>query len=247
MLAYPQDLSKSTSPTTNNALPASSHIRRVASEFEGAANIGRPACHPRSATTFESASEASAKISSALNILSIDLASLPGRRTSGAIKDVESSVLMRQSLASMLCSRMQSVQSHLDDLRTRVMDRNSRILVTGDLNAGKSTFVNALLGRDVAPTDQQPCTEVMCEILDTSHNSAKEEIHAIHHGSTYNIEDPSTYDVFELQRLSELVSDVNDDEDHTSPYQLLKVSYLADFTSAPVHCEIISHSDLDSG
>ncbi|KAI9603091.1 hypothetical protein H4Q26_002403 [Puccinia striiformis f. sp. tritici PST-130] len=59
-----------------------------------------------------------------------------------------------------------SVQSHLADIRTRVLDRNSRILVTGDLNAGKSTFVNALLAREVAPTDQQPCTEVMCEILD---------------------------------------------------------------------------------
>ncbi|POW16811.1 hypothetical protein PSTT_01012 [Puccinia striiformis] len=53
----------------------------------------------------------------------------------------------------MLCSRLQSVQSHLADIRTRVLDRNSRILVTGDLNAGKSTFVNALLAvTSLAPT-----------------------------------------------------------------------------------------------
>jgi predicted ATPase len=33
-------------------------------------------------------------------------------------------------------------------LRTRVLDSSSRVLVTGDLNAGKSTLVNALLRRE---------------------------------------------------------------------------------------------------
>ncbi|KAI7953017.1 hypothetical protein MJO29_008648 [Puccinia striiformis f. sp. tritici] len=168
----------------------------------------------------------------ALNILCLDNLSIPHRRTSGG-GPIDASLLNNhQSLASsMLCSRLQSVQSHLADIRTRVLDRNSRILVTGDLNAGKSTFVNALLAREVAPTDQQPCTEVMCEILDRSHiKSPLEQIHAIPHGSLYDIEDPTTYVTFPIDKLSELVNNANedsedsgDDENPSSPYQLLKV------------------------
>ncbi|OAV90079.1 hypothetical protein PTTG_28440 [Puccinia triticina 1-1 BBBD Race 1] len=173
----------------------------------------------------------------ALSILCLDNLSIPHRRTSGGgaggFKEIDSSMLTNhQSLASsMLCSRLQSVQAHLADLRTRVHDRNSRILVTGDLNAGKSTFVNALLAREVAPTDQQPCTEVMCEILDKSHiNSPLEQIHAIPHGSVYDIENPKSYVTFPIDKLSELVNaghedseDSGDDENVSSPYQLLKV------------------------
>ncbi|KAG0150472.1 hypothetical protein CROQUDRAFT_38205 [Cronartium quercuum f. sp. fusiforme G11] len=234
MLAYPKHAVGSTPSTISGP---SHHLRRIASEFEtgmGKTTTGRPACHGRALTTFESTTQENHSMpSGALNILAVDHSSLPGRRTSGTIKDIESSLLMRQSLASMLCSRLEFAQSHLHDLRTRVIDRDSRILVTGDLNAGKSTFVNALLGRDVAPTDQQPCTEVMCEILDSSHNGSKEEIHAILHGSNYEIENKSTYEIFELERLSELVSDVNEDdkEEHASPYQLLKV-YIASPTGS---------------
>ncbi|EGG07652.1 uncharacterized protein MELLADRAFT_85522 [Melampsora larici-populina 98AG31] len=244
MLAYPNDSVKSNISQTglSNIGP---HLRRIASEFDGNGNVTRPSCHPRSATTIESVHDV--QPSGVLNILAVDHPSLPGRRTSGAIKDIESSLLMRQSLASMLCSRLESVQSHLGDLRTRVMDQNSRILVTGDLNAGKSTFVNALLGREVAPTDQQPCTEVMCEILDMSHNSSKEEIHAIPHGMTYNMEDTSTYDIFEIERLSELVSQANDeDEDEqSSPYQLLKV-YIAPQTAIQKQSEDSPRTDAIS-
>lgn len=242
MLAYPNDPAKSNISQTGLS---NLGLRRVASEFDGNGHVTRPACHPRSATTIESVNDA--QPSGVLNILAVDHPSLPGRRTSGAIKDIESSLLMRQSLASMLCSRLESVQSHLHDLRTRVMDQNSRILVTGDLNAGKSTFVNALLGKEVAPTDQQPCTEVMCEILDMSHNGSKEEIHAVPHGTTYNIEDPSSYDIFEIGRLSELVSQANDeDEDEqSSPYQLLKV-YITPQTSSPMKSEEAPRTDAIS-
>ncbi|PLW31657.1 hypothetical protein PCANC_20376, partial [Puccinia coronata f. sp. avenae] len=173
----------------------------------------------------------------ALNILCLDNLSVPHRRTSGGgpvgFKEIDSSLLTNhQSLASsMLCSRLQFVQYHLADLRTRVLDRNSRILVTGDLNAGKSTFVNALLAREVAPTDQQPCTEVMCEILDKSHiKSPLEQIHAIPHGSVYDVNDPATYETYSIDKLPELVNvasedneDSGDDENRSSPYQLLKV------------------------
>jgi mitofusin len=63
----------------------------------------------------------------------------------------------------------------LKNLEARVMSTNSRVLVTGDLNAGKSTFVNALLRRGgvdeegwptgVLPVDQQPLTGRFVEVF----------------------------------------------------------------------------------
>lgn len=38
-------------------------------------------------------------------------------------------------------------------------------MITGDLNAGKSTLINALTGQSILPTDQQPCTQAFCEII----------------------------------------------------------------------------------
>ena len=42
----------------------------------------------------------------------------------------------------------------MDKLHACVEGISSEVLVTGDLNAGKSTFVNAVLGRPVMPVDQ---------------------------------------------------------------------------------------------
>lgn len=188
--------------------------------------------HPSDSSPSKPYSNPTSSNSSGLSILCLDhLSALAGRRTSAGRAEIESSLLSHQSVASsMLCSKMQSVQTHLADLRTRVLDRNSRILITGDLNAGKSTFVNALLARQVAPTDQQPCTEVMCEIVDRSQiDSTIEQIHAIPHGSAYDPNDPSTFESFPIDQLTDLVNvghqdDADDDEDQkTSPYQLLKV------------------------
>lgn len=38
-------------------------------------------------------------------------------------------------------------------------------MITGDLNSGKSTLINAILRQNILPTDQQPCTQSFCEII----------------------------------------------------------------------------------
>lgn len=69
------------------------------------------------------------------------------------------------SLSRLLGSKLSDCICYLLRLRTRVLDRQSRVLVTGDVNAGKSSFINALLRREILPTDQQPCTQSFCEII----------------------------------------------------------------------------------
>ena len=115
--------------------------------------------------------------------------------------------LEKQSVASLLDNQINTSIRHLFSLRERIEDTSSKVLVTGDLNAGKSTFCNALLRRKVLPEDQQPCTSIFCEVLDVRENGGVEEVHAIPHGSTYNRNDESTYHVYQLRQLEDIVVD----------------------------------------
>lgn len=113
----------------------------------------------------------------------------------------------KRSIASLLDGKINQGIRHLLLLRDRIEDTSSKVLVTGDLNAGKSTFCNALLRRKVLPEDQQPCTSIFCEVLDARENGSVEEAHAVHKEVQYNRNDESTYDVYSLYELEKIVTD----------------------------------------
>ena len=115
--------------------------------------------------------------------------------------------LEKSSIASLLDGKISQSVRHLLALRNRIEDTSSKVLVTGDLNAGKSTFCNALLRRKILPEDQQPCTSIFCEVLDARENGGLEEVHAIHKDKTYDRNDESTYDAYSLQELEKIVTD----------------------------------------
>ncbi|KAI0481891.1 hypothetical protein F4859DRAFT_513027 [Xylaria cf. heliscus] len=115
--------------------------------------------------------------------------------------------LEKNSVASLLDGKIRTSIKHLTSLRERIDDTSSKVLITGDLNAGKSTFCNALLRRKVLPEDQQPCTSIFCEVLDARENGGLEEVHAVHKDAFYNRHDESTYDVFPLSDLEQIVLD----------------------------------------
>lgn len=115
--------------------------------------------------------------------------------------------LEKSSIASLLEGKISQSVKHLLSLRDRIEDTSSKVLITGDLNAGKSTFCNALLRRKVLPEDQQPCTSLFCEVLDARENSGVEEVHAVHKDTPYNRNDESTYDVYSLHQLEDIVID----------------------------------------
>lgn len=113
--------------------------------------------------------------------------------------------LEKSSIASLLDGKISQSIKHLQALRERIEDTSSKVLVTGDLNAGKSTFCNALLRKKVLPEDQQPCTSIFCEVLDCRENAGVEEVHAVHPDVKYNRDDESTYDVYKLAELEDIV------------------------------------------
>lgn len=142
------------------------------------------------------------------------------------------SQLEKASIANLLDERIGASVNHIDKLRLRVEDTSSKVLVTGDLNAGKSTFVNALLRREVMPVDQQPCTTAFCEVHDAAENDGQEEVHILKEGVEYSIKDESTFTRGKVSDLEEIVGD-----NESQP--MLKL-YLAD-SRAP------SESLLNSG
>ncbi|KAJ4424731.1 mitofusin [Gnomoniopsis sp. IMI 355080] len=115
--------------------------------------------------------------------------------------------LEKGSIASLLDGKISSSIKHLLKLQERIEDTASKVLITGDLNAGKSTFCNALLRRKVLPEDQQPCTSIFCEVLDYKENSNIEEVHAVHKDAVYDRNDETTYDVYRLDQLEQIVID----------------------------------------
>lgn len=149
-----------------------------------------------------------------------------GHQTSSTASSLVSQ-LEKSSIANLLEGRIGASLSHLDKLRKRIEDTSSKVLVTGDLNAGKSTLVNALLRRSVMPVDQQPCTTAFTEVHDVSENDGKEEVHlvTIADSAKYSVKDETTFKRLSVQELEEFMGE-NEDEK-----QIVKL-YIKDLRAA---------------
>ncbi|ORZ34270.1 hypothetical protein BCR44DRAFT_1179067 [Catenaria anguillulae PL171] len=165
--------------------------------------------HTRSSSSSSSASSSPVPPATAPGLFKVLTLDVPTSPRTGTI------LLPSDALSGMLRTKLADLKTHLGTLESRVQDRTSRILVTGDLNAGKSTFVNALLRRSVVPTDQQPLTNVFTEVVDAKHNRkhpGREEVHAVVDPS-----DPhGTVDVLPIEALERLVAE-------PEPYGMIKV------------------------
>ncbi len=208
-------------PSRPDPRPGLAHTQSTAGDFHHQANAGppRPGALRRAGTSLgedSSNAESSAvaerraapeprlitpQIAQEFSILKLDLKL--GTLSQGELLQS----LEKHSIAALLDGKITQSIKHLLSLRDRIEDTSSKVLVTGDLNAGKSTFCNALLRRKVLPEDQQPCTSIFCEVLDARENGGIEEVHAVHKDVDYNRNDESTYDVYALKQLEQIVVD----------------------------------------
>ncbi|KAI9827748.1 MAG: mitofusin [Thelocarpon impressellum] len=186
---------------------APSHVRTAALErIARLKQADEEAIQAESSRDAEQASTAEPRlitpqIAQDFSVLKIDL-KLDGLSQAQLVHSLE-----KHSIASLLDGQISHSVKHLLALRDRIDDSASKVLVTGDLNAGKSTFCNALIRRKVLPEDQQPCTGIFCEVLDARENEGKEEVHAVHKEVQYNRLDEGTYDVYQFEELEMVVWD----------------------------------------
>ena len=192
---------------------------------------------PAIATTINE--DGQAPPSSDYQVLHLDLKlGAGGAQTAAALV----SQLEKSSIANLLDERIASSISHIDKLRTRVEDTSSKVLVTGDLNAGKSTFVNALLRREVMPVDQQPLTAMFCEVHDAAENNGAEEVHVIKQGVAYDKNDESTFTRAAITDLENIVSEAENAQ------HILKL-YVADTrlpTESLLHNGVVNIALIDA-
>ncbi|KAI9363669.1 P-loop containing nucleoside triphosphate hydrolase protein, partial [Pilaira anomala] len=129
------------------------------------------------------------------------------------------------SIPQLLDQKLTNCQKHLTNLSTRVSDTSSKVLVTGDLNSGKSTLVNALLKQDILPVDQQPCTSMFCEVVSSTPDNHQEPtttiVHAIGNVSNYDRNNQDTYHQLESRHLYKLLT--SDDDEQELAYKMLKI------------------------
>lgn len=180
------------------------------------------------------------------SILRLDL-SLGHGQTATSQSGALISSLERSSISRLLSSRLESALSHLKSLQGRIMSTRSRVLVTGDLNAGKSTFVNALLrrgGQDddgwptgILPVDQQPLTGRFIEVYGGDKSQGTQEFVHVVKGTedSYDPLDESTYEKRPVETLMELAAE------HEAEAPPLKV-----FLRAPAQ-DLINPSILHNG
>ncbi|KAG0166231.1 mitofusin [Apophysomyces sp. BC1034] len=186
------------------------------------------------AQTLEQHRLLSSDISKELNILNLNL------KVGHSTADLGS--LEKQSIANLLDEKLSQCVRHLENLFTRVADTSSKVLVTGDLNSGKSTFVNALLKRELLPADQQPCTSMFCEVLDATINDGVEQVHAIPDVEKYNRLNPETYHLIEMRHLYKVITE------HYEHYKMLKI-YASDARSTQeslLHNGVVDIALIDS-
>ncbi|PWN19680.1 hypothetical protein BCV69DRAFT_313429 [Microstroma glucosiphilum] len=157
---------------------------------------------------------ATADDQSEMSVLRLDLKlGAAGNNPQALVRSLEKS-----SVAQLLDERMTSSIRQLDSLRERISDTQSKVLVTGDLNAGKSTFVNALMRRKLMPVDQQPCTTVFCEVLDAEQiNEGREEVHKINPGMSYDVQNANTYTRHTLEDVEGIVAEAEDVDPQDAP------------------------------
>ncbi|KAG2228983.1 hypothetical protein INT48_007274 [Thamnidium elegans] len=132
-----------------------------------------------------------------------------------AVQDIET---LSDSIPQLLDQKLTGCIGHLNNLTARVSDTSSKVLVTGDLNSGKSTLVNALLKQDILPVDQQPCTSMFCEVV-SSNDQEPTTVHAIGNVSSYDKNDKDTYNPLELRHLYKVLT--ADEQDLA--YKMLKI------------------------
>lgn len=71
--------------------------------------------------------------------------------------------LIEEQISIVRSLKMPIQEANLKKLKEIVQSTNFKVMVLGEFKRGKSTFINALLGKEVLPAYSTPCTAIINE------------------------------------------------------------------------------------
>lgn len=151
------------------------------------------------------------------------------------------SSLDESSASKLLVGKLNESLDFLARLHSRVSDSHSRVLITGDVNSGKSSLINALIQSEILPVDQQPCTQAFAEItLDTvtQRNSNQQVIiHGVADICEYDCNQPNSFKLFGAEEFNKNI------QEDPSPYPWYKL-YISRSVNDERYARLLTHTSL---
>ncbi|MEP6925036.1 MAG: dynamin family protein, partial [Pyrinomonadaceae bacterium] len=108
---------------------------------------------------------------------------------------------LRQLMETATELKMQNASALVQDMMKRVEENSFSIAVVGEFKRGKSTFINALLGKDILPSDILPCSATLNRVT-----------YGVKPGVLIKFKD-GTEDQVEINKLQDYVTKLTDESE----------------------------------
>jgi mitofusin len=123
---------------------------------------------------------------------------------------------------TVLSQSLNSAQEYIKRMEDRAKDDYYHIMVVGDINSGKSAFINGLLRRDILPSGGRSLTSTFVEVLDAQDLDGNEEVHLCRRGVEYDRENEDTFERVDMANLYDIMCDWHE-EQYDTMYDIIKV------------------------
>jgi len=88
----------------------------------------------------------------------------------------------------------------------------TRILIAGDANSGKTTFINRLSGKTLIKPSSCPCNAIRMEIKSSIFNEGVEEVHQFADLKQYDPKNKETYTQLSLDEFNKMLRKINEND-----------------------------------
>eukprot|EP00833_Pecoramyces_ruminatium_P010449 jgi/Orpsp1_1/1184481/evm.model.c7180000089682.1 len=102
-----------------------------------------------------------------------------------------------------------NIIEEMNELNKRLNHKNLEILIAGNQNAGKSTFINLLLNRKIFETNTLPCKALSIKIKNKKFNNNKEEVHCF---EKYLETSNKNYNILSIEMFKDKMYDIETDD-----------------------------------
>lgn len=128
-------------------------------------------------------------------------------------------ILVKQQIEVLQALNMKETESTIRKLEDRILTDNFKVLVLGEFNRGKSTFINALLRQEVLPAYSTPTTAIINEV---KWGEQPKAILYYKKSASASVQAPQEIPVDKIEQYV-VVQDYDGKEAQESPYEKLEL------------------------